>query len=90
MGRKREAVSTGGPEATGARAPQANGWAGIGSRGDTGLCPTWPISAFRKKASGAAPSLRRLRFVGPRWQVQVIEQPDPASWKRASEPVGMF
>lgn len=77
MGRKREAVSTGGPEATGARAPQANGWAGIGSRGDTGLCPTWPISAFRKKASGAAPSLRRLRVVGPR--EQVIEQPDPAS-----------
>ncbi len=88
MGRKREAVSTGGPEVTGARAPQANGWAGIGSREDTGLCPTWPISAFRKKASGAAPSPRRLRFVGPRGQF--IEQPDPASWKRASEPVGMF
>jgi hypothetical protein len=88
MGRKREAVSTGGPEATVARAPQVNGWAGIGSRGDNRLCPTWPSSAFRKKASGAAPSLRRLRVVGPR--EQVIEQPDPASWKRASEPVGMF
>lgn len=90
MGRKREAVSTGGADATSARAPQVNGWAGIGSRGGNGLCPTWPSSAFRKKASGAAPSLRRLRFVGPWWQVQVIEQPDPAFWKRASEPVGMF
>lgn len=88
MGRKREAVSTGGPDATGARAPQANGWAGIDSRGGNGLCPTWPSSAFRKKASGAAPSLRRLRFVGPRGQF--IEQPESTSWRWASEPVGMF